>query len=147
MAKHSRARYIRINNIGPVYELELPMPTTPNVTLTDSQGVTLGPVSGLDAKGNPASLAGPATWASSDPTILSVAPSADGLSCDVEAVGALGNCQVTVNDGAATAVVNFTVVGGAAVSLNVPVGTPVEQQPAPAPAPAPAPVPAPAPAP
>ena len=105
------------------------------VTLTDVQKVTVGPISGTDAKGNVAPLDGAPTFAVSDPTLATLAVSADGLSCDVVAAGALGTFQLTVSaDGkigpevkTIMGTVDFTVIGSDAVSLVVPVAAPVEQ--------------------
>jgi hypothetical protein len=125
--------------IGPVSEQPITVEKRMfSLTLTDSQQCVLGPVAGLDKKGQPAPLPGPVAWASSDATILTVAPSDDGLSATVVAVGPLGNAQVTVTSGSDTEVGNVTVIAGAAVSISVPVGTPTDQPDAP-PTPPPAP--------
>jgi hypothetical protein len=63
--------------------------------LTDVQKVTLA-VAFVSAKGNPAVVDGLPVWGTSDATVLSVVPAADGLSADVVAVGPLGTAQVSV---------------------------------------------------
>jgi len=99
------------------------------LTLTDSQQVVLGPVTGVDKKGNPATIVGPLVWAPSDPAMLAVTPSTDGLSVNVAALGPLGNAQVTVTDSSngATGVLALQVVGGAETAISIPAGTPTEQ--------------------
>jgi hypothetical protein len=103
-------------------------------TMTDSQkaSLTINPV---DKRGNPARVDGIPVWASSDETKVTVAPAADGLSCDVVAAGALGQCQVTVSadadlgPGVATinGVLDITIVGGQAVGLAIAAAAPIEQ--------------------
>jgi len=80
-------------------------------------------------------------WSASDPTILTVAPAADGMSAVVSAVGKLGVVEVNVTaegdstPGANTIVgtVHVQVVGGKAVSLHFAVGTATEVPPTPPP--------------
>lgn len=107
------------------------------VQLTDIQKVHAGPVQVLDAKGNPAALDGAPSWSSSDPTIVSVTPSADGLEADIVAVGPLtpagSSVQVVVSADAdlgagvttITGSLDVTVVASQAVSITIPTGTPV----------------------
>lgn len=105
------------------------------LTLTDTQQCTLGPIAAVDGRGNPAPIDGVPTWVSSDPTILTVEPSADGLSALVKSVGPLGNAQVTVTADAdmgagtvsITGLQDVTVIAGQAVVVTVPAGVPVEQ--------------------
>ncbi len=65
--------------------------------LGDDQKFDLA-VQGVDDAGNvvPATFAAPPTWAVSDNTIATVAPSADGTSCTVTATGKLGSASVHV---------------------------------------------------
>lgn len=104
------------------------------ITLTATQQTTCV-VNPRDSKGNPAPLDGVPQWASSDPAVVSVVPSADGLSCVVKAVG-LGNAQVTVTadadlDAGETRELqgteNFEVKPAEAVTLGIASGPVVEQ--------------------
>jgi hypothetical protein len=63
--------------------------------LTDVQKVTLS-VQPVDAAGNPAALDGAPVWTSTDPSVLDVVASADGLSAVATAVGPLGTAQISV---------------------------------------------------
>ncbi len=113
--------------LGPFSEQEGALtPMGQSVTITDSQKFKIGPVTAVDAKGNPASLGGPLTFASSDTSLLTVTDNGDG-SAEASAVGPLGNAQVTVSDTVETAVVDVTVIGGAEAGLSVALGTPEEQ--------------------
>jgi len=94
--------------------------------LTDSQKVTVGPVSAVDAKGNAAPLGGALVFSASNANVT-LAPSADGLSCDVIAGSTLGDVQLSVTDGVLTGTADFTVIAGAEASLSLPVGAPVAQ--------------------
>lgn len=95
------------------------------ITITDSQKFALGPVTGVDKKGNPTPLAGAVTFASSDATLLTVTDNGDGTA-EASAVGPLGNAQVTVTDTADTAVVDVTIIAGAEAGLSIALGTPEE---------------------
>ena len=57
--------------------------------------VTSEPLS-ADPPGNPATVDGVPSWASSDPSIVSVTPAPDGLSAVAESTGNLGNVQISV---------------------------------------------------
>jgi hypothetical protein len=104
------------------------------MTLTDIQKVNLT-IQPVDAKGNPATVPVPPTWTSSDATILTVTPAADGLSAVALAVGPLGTAQVTVKvqpdiDPSVPALVgtlDVEVVGSDAVSLSIKADAPVNQ--------------------
>ena len=103
------------------------------LVITDSQQfrVEIQPV---DKAGNPGTLATVPVWSASDPTLLTVAPAADGMSAVVSATGKLGAAQVDVTaegdptSGAntITGTVDVQVVGGKAVSLRLTVGTAAE---------------------
>lgn len=103
-------------------------------TITDIQKVGYT-VTAADAKGNPTALPGVPTWNVSDPSILTITPSADGSSADVAAVGPEGSAQVNVSvadpanpSGAPlTGQDVVTVVGSAAATLKLVAGTPVAQ--------------------
>jgi hypothetical protein len=102
-------------------------------TLTVTQKVPVS-VEFKDAKGNPAKVDGTPAWLTDNPNILQLTPSADGLSCDVQAVGVIGkaNVQVTADADLGSGVENIIgtaeieVVGGKATLVNLTVGTPVE---------------------
>ena len=97
------------------------------IQLVDNQKVLLTISGGLDAKGDPAVITDVPAWSSSVPAVAALTPSADGLSCEVVA-GTPGIAQVTVTDAAgATAAVDFTIVGGPAVSFAITAGVPVTQ--------------------
>lgn len=92
----------------------------------DSGGPFTATLSGfLDAAGNPAADPGDFVWASSDPTIATVAGATDGSdSATVTLTKALGQTQITATFGDPSAggfVVtgSLEVVGGAAVSATM----------------------------
>ena len=97
--------------------------------LTDVQHDALT-LTAADAAGNPVALpAGSVTWGASDPTILAVTPSADGMSADVAAQGPLGTAQVTVSvaiDATTTLTgsLDVVVVASAAATIQIVPGTP-----------------------
>jgi hypothetical protein len=111
-----------------------------NFVLTADQEVPVS-VAFTDDHGNPAQVDGAPTWASSDDTILSVTPAADGLSAIVAAVGPDGSAQVSVTANAnmdpngapipVMGLLGIDVVSGAAASAVLTPGAPV---PTPAPA-------------
>lgn len=65
------------------------------LVLTDAQKVALS-VAFTTKAGNPASVDGAPQWVSSDPTVIQVVQSEDGLSAEAIAVGPLGVAQVSV---------------------------------------------------
>ena len=105
--------------------------------LSDIQKATfvVGPNDIVDVKGNPAPIDGAISWASSDLTIITVNQSADGLSCEVVAAGALGHAQVNASADAdlGAGVVTITgtkeidVVASQAVAINIADVAPVDQ--------------------
>ncbi len=105
-----------------------------SLILQDDQKVTLA-VRPIDAAGNPAAIDGAPAWTveGANPEILTLAPSADGLSCEALTVGPLGTCQVKVAADARigpevktiTGVLDIEVRGGEAVSLAVDASVPV----------------------
>lgn len=99
------------------------------LVLTDEQKVSLS-ISFLDAEGNPTTVTEVPVWTVSDPALLAVTPSADGLSAEVTTVGPLGTGQVTVSvtgsdiQGTLTGVLDVQVIGSAAASIAITAGTP-----------------------
>ena len=104
------------------------------LVLTDSQQVSLG-IAVTDKKGNPASIDGAPVWASSDSSVATVEPSADGMTAVAKAVGPLGTAQISVTadadlgEGVKSIVgtLDVQVVGGQAVAIGLNAGTPEEQ--------------------
>lgn len=102
--------------------------------LTDTQEVDLA-VAFTDKKNNPATVDGAPTWSSSDPTIVTVVASADGLTAVATAVGPLGQAQISATGDAdrgegvrpVTAVLDITVQASDAVVAAVNAGAPREQ--------------------
>jgi hypothetical protein len=106
-----------------------------NFSMTDSQQATFG-FSFEDRRGNPAPT--PAgiqtpTWLTDSPALLALAPSADGTSCVVSALGPLGDGTVSValvdanGDPLASGQIDVTIVGGAPTTVVITAGTPTEQ--------------------
>lgn len=98
------------------------------LTMTDVQKCALT-LAAKDAKGNAATLPSPPSWTVSDPTLLTVTPSADGLSAEIAAVGPEGNCQVNVSADlgggqTVTGSLAVTITGSAAATISVTPGTP-----------------------
>jgi uncharacterized protein YjdB len=102
--------------------------------LTDTQKVscTIAP---LNAKGNPAPVDGVPEWSSSNPSVATVTPAADGLSAVVTAVG-IGVAQISVVADAdmdagetreLTGTLDIDVRASEAVTLSITAGAPEEQ--------------------
>lgn len=108
---------------------------------TNAQGVEMASILGsdqkapasvnfTDARGNPARVDGVPEWSSSDPAILEVIGSSDGLTGTVRAVGPLGVAQVQVKAdadmGEGTRAIVLTgdveVIAGEAVAGTVSIG-------------------------
>lgn len=104
------------------------------LVLTDAQKVTLS-VSFTTKAGNPAPVDGAPQWVSSDPSVIQVVQSEDGLSAEAITVGPLGTAQVSVvadadlGEGttAITGVLDIEVKASAAVFAIVAAGAPVEK--------------------
>lgn len=111
-----------------IVEGQLPMA----ITITASQFFTVS-VTAVDARGNPATLDGVPTWASSDEAILTITANPDG-SARVAAVGQPGNAQVTVSadadlgEGVRTlsGLLDVSIVAGEAVALTIAASVPQE---------------------
>lgn len=122
---------LRVTFGTPETRTNLPQGTTmADVTLTDIQH-TSGKIDALDGAGNPVPLdfPTPPTWTSSDPTIVTVSPSADGSNADIATTGKLGTAQITVagTDAAGdqvTGIGNVTVVTSGAKTFSLTFGTP-----------------------
>jgi hypothetical protein len=110
--------------------LKLSQEGVTHMIITDSQKVPIT-VSAVDKKGNPASFDGVPAWSSSDEAILTLNVGPDGLSAEALAVGPLGHAQVLCSAVSAGSPISGTleidVVSGAAVTLNLAAGTPIEQ--------------------
>lgn len=99
--------------------------------LADNQQVSMT-VEATDAKGFETNEAGDVvvTWDTSDGTVLSLQPAADGLSC-LAVAGNPGAALVTVSDGTNSGSLAVDVTSGPAVALVVNAGTPEDQPAAP----------------
>lgn len=103
-------------------------------TLTDIQRVPVI-LETDDAAGNPltdAAFTIPPNWQSSDPTIVTVSVSADGLSADVVTTGKLGTAQITVTgtsvDGRTiTGIGDVSIVTSGPATFKLNFGTPVDK--------------------
>lgn len=90
----------------------------------------------LDKKGNPAPVDGVPDWMVDNSELLALTPSADGMSCEIAAVGPLGVATVTFRADAdlgtgfkpIMGTSEITLTGGEATVVNITMGTPVEQE-------------------
>ena len=102
-----------------------------SLVLTDMQKVQLS-IQPVDGAGNPAPVDGPPIWESSDPGVLTLEASTDGMSAIASAVGPLGAAQVKVSADAdlgegvetITGILDVQIVADKAVSLAVQAGVP-----------------------
>lgn len=102
------------------------------ITVTQQLPVT---VEFRDKKGNPAKVDGAPVWATDNTDVLALTPAADGLSCNVVAVGVIGigTVQVTADADLGAGVVpvigtlEISVTAGAAAVVTLTPGTPTEQ--------------------
>jgi hypothetical protein len=116
--------------IGPVESSPKPGEVA-MLVLKDAQKVTIT-VSPIDAKGNAAQVDGVPAWAVANPAILTLVPSADGLTCVATTTGAVGTTQITITADAdlgegiktISGLVDVEVVSGMAAGLNIVAGTP-----------------------
>lgn len=105
-----------------------------STTLTDIQHVATT-LETDDAAGNPiadAVFTIPPGWQSSDPTVVTVTPAADGLSADIVTTGKLGQAQITVTgtsvDGRTiTGIGDVSVVTSGPATFRLNFGTPVDK--------------------
>ncbi len=104
------------------------------LTLTSSQKAALT-VAFKDKKGNPATVDGAPIWGVDNPNVLAITPAADGLSCDVSAVGPLGTALVSVQADAdlgegvvpIAGSLEVMITSGAAETVEITAGAPEEQ--------------------
>lgn len=100
--------------------------------LTDAQKVTLS-VGFTNPIGNPAPVDGVPVWTVSDPNIIDLQVSDDGLTAEAITKGPLGPCQVTVTADAdmgegnrsITGTLDIEVRASEAVTVGITAGTPV----------------------
>lgn len=105
-----------------------------NLAMTNSQKAT-ATIAIVDKAGQPAPVDGIPVWASSDATIITVTPAADGMSADVVAVGPLGKANVSVTADADLGagvksifgILEVEITQGEAVGITLTLGEPVEQ--------------------
>lgn len=103
-------------------------------TITVSQQVPVS-VSFVDKKGNPAKVDGVPQWATDNSDVLLLEPAADGLSCNVKAVGMIGTGMVQVTADAdlgagftpIIGTLQVDVTGGTAATVVLTPGSPTEQ--------------------
>lgn len=105
-----------------------------HIKMTNSQQAT-ATIQIVDKLGQPAPVDGIPVWATSDATIVTVTPAADGMSAVVATVGPLGSAKVSVTADAdlGTGVssifgsLDVTVTQGQAVGINITLGDATEQ--------------------
>lgn len=120
----------------PATRHNIPRGTTKMNTLKDNQQATVT-IEVDDIIGNPipgATFPTPPTWQTSDATVVTVTPAADGLSAVVAAAGKLGTAQVrldgTTADGRAiTGIGDVEVVTSDATTFKLVFGTPTDKTP------------------
>lgn len=118
-------------NIGPVAQKAGVNEGGGMLTLTDEQKVSLA-IDPRTAAGNPAHVDGVPLWSVSDPNVLSITTSDDGLSATVVTLGPLGTSQVSVAADAdlgagvrtLTGILDIEVVAAEAATLGITAGTP-----------------------
>ncbi len=105
-----------------------------SISMTNSQQAT-ATIQPVDKRNQPAPVDGVPVWASSDETIVTVTPAADGMSAVVAAVGPLGAAKVSVTAdadlGAGVSSIfgtlDVTITQGQAVGINITLGDATEQ--------------------
>lgn len=104
-----------------------------HMDMRDDQQVQLT-IQPVDKKGKPALVDGVPVWAGSDDTVILVTAAADGMSANVVGV-APGTARVVVTADAdlgtgvtnITGTLDFNITGGAAATVTITAGTPVDQ--------------------
>lgn len=107
------------------------------LVLTATQDCILSLGATTDKKGNPAPIdeSTPPVWSSTNTDLLTVAPSGDGKTATVSAVGPIGTAQAQVSvdlqvgDGVVPGigVLDVEITAGLAATVNIVPGTPTEQ--------------------
>lgn len=123
--------------VSPITREQMSAKTSPTATKEDGMGTSLQDTQQVlvsvmpeDSKGFP--VADTLTWSESSGGVnLSLVPSADGLSCMVNAVAPGTGIVVSVTDGNFTATESFDVTAGGVAQLVLSVGTPQDQPAAP----------------
>lgn len=95
-----------------------------STTITELQKFPLS-IALTSAHGHPSKPIGVPAWDTSDASIATVTPAADGLSAVVSAVGALGTAVITVTVDGMTAADSVEVVAGPATAAALVAGEPV----------------------
>lgn len=103
------------------------VPTMGQFTVSDDKTPLKLKVSGQDAAGNAVAITGQVAWSTSNPELLTLAPSADGATCDVASVGTLPpegtSLQVVATDtetgGSFTGTADILVAVGPLASLQI----------------------------
>lgn len=104
------------------------------MNMRDTEKVTLS-IEVDDGKGNPgAAIFGLPVWSATDPSLVDLAPSGDGMSCDVVAKGPIGDVTVQVlvhgaDDGSddIMGTLDLTIVASQAATVQIKAATPVPQ--------------------
>ncbi len=136
-----------VPHIGPVRDTKPPVAKTPQYRKFPLYGVPIMAVTMdtdqqfpvtiqiVDRKGKPAATDGVPVWLSDNTDVLALAPSADGLTCDVMAVGIPGTAKVQVTADAdlgsgveaLVGVLDVSVTPAPAVAITMTPGTVVDQ--------------------
>ncbi len=85
----------------------------------------------LDGKGRPAPVDGPPTWLTDNTDVLALTPSADGMTCDVVAVGIPGTAKVQVTADADLGTGTESLIGTADVEVTAAPGKTIVMTPGP----------------
>lgn len=130
--------------VGPVREQFAPPKKTPHLEskhrkgrlilmaiLSSTQELDLSPQF-KDKRGNPAEIDGVPEWLTDNSELLSLAPTEDGRTCTVRAVGALGTARVTMTADALVGEGTESLVGTVEFQITAGKATVVELVPGPA---------------
>ncbi|MET3132876.1 hypothetical protein AAKU55_003157 [Oxalobacteraceae bacterium GrIS 1.11] len=97
-----------------------------NTIINDMQKFSLA-LALVSAAGNAAALASIPTWSSSDPSVVTVTPAADGLTAEVSSTGVPGTATVTASVDGLTVTDDITVTAGPGATLTLTAGEPVNR--------------------